>query len=106
PLDSETQSQQGFTKGDYPESSESPLVTLVTFSESPQDSDRPVDDTENLKPGDYCFYKKGGQCHNVVRVDGDWAMIQDYYKENDPFPVSLSDIKPDTPGPERGKKKF
>ena len=36
PLDSETQSQQGFTKGDYPENTQSPLVTLVTFSESPQ----------------------------------------------------------------------
>ena len=52
PLDSETQSQQGFTKGDYPDNTQSPLVTLVTFSESPQDSDRPDGDTQNLKPVD------------------------------------------------------
>jgi CRISPR-associated protein Cmr3 len=36
PLDGETQSQQGFTKGDYPDNTQSPLVTPVTFSESPQ----------------------------------------------------------------------
>jgi len=105
PQNGETQSQQGFTKGDYPESSESPLVTLVTFSESPQDSDRSLDDAESLKSGDDCIYTKGGHYHTVIRVDGDWALIQDFYEESRPFAVPLLDLKPGTPGPERGKKK-
>jgi hypothetical protein len=107
PFDSETQSQQGFTKGDNLENSESPLVTLVTFSESPQDSDRPVGDTDNLKPDDYCFFK--GRCHTVISVDGDKITVKDWYEKDNPsclpFTVSLDEVTPDTPGPKREKKK-
>lgn len=81
-----------------------PFVAIED-NESQQNSDRPDGDTENLKPGDSCIYKKGGQYHTVIRVDGDWVVIQDYYKESRPFAVPVSDIKPNTPGPERGKKK-
>jgi hypothetical protein len=106
PLDSETQSQQGFTKGDYPDNTQSPLVTLVTL-ESPQDgetdSDRPGGDTDNLKPDDYCFYK--GRCHTVISVNGVSITIKDYLREDDPFTVALDEVTPDTPGPKREKKK-
>jgi hypothetical protein len=107
PFDSETQSQQGFTKGDNLENSESPLVTLVTFSESPQDSDHPVNDTDNLKPDDYCFFK--GRCHTVISVDGGKITVKDWYEKDNPsclpFTVSLDEVTPDTPGPKREKKK-
>jgi hypothetical protein len=107
PFDSETQSQQGFTKGDNLENSESPLVTLVTFSESPQDSDRPVGDTDNLKPDDYCFFK--GRCHTVISVDGDKITVKDWYEKDNPsclpFTVSIDEVVIDTPGPKREKKK-
>lgn len=98
----ETQSQQDFTRGDKSKSPLSPLSPL-----SPQDdetdSDRPDGDTRNLKPDDYCFYK--GRCHTVISVDGDKITIKDYLREDDPFTVSLTDIQPDTPGPNRQKKK-
>ena len=98
----ETQSQQDFTRGDKSKSPLSPLSHL-----SPQDdetdSDRPDGDTRNLKPDDYCFYK--GRCHTVISVDGDKITIKDYLREDDPFTVSLTDIQPDTPGPNRQKKK-
>lgn len=96
----ETQSQQDFTRGDKLKSPLSPLSPL-----SPQDdetdSDRP--DTDNLKPGDYCFYK--GRCHDVISVDGDKITIKDYLREDDPFTASLDEVTPDTPGPKREKKK-
>lgn len=107
PLDSETQSQQGFTKGDYPENTQSPLVTPVTL-ESPHDetdSDRPVSDTDSLKPGGECIYNKNGRAHGVMSVDGDLITIQDWYQENPPFTVALDEVTPDTPGPKREKKK-
>ncbi|AUW34298.1 hypothetical protein myaer_p00005 (plasmid) [Microcystis aeruginosa NIES-2549] len=107
PLDSETQSQQGFTKGDYPENTQSPLVTPVTL-ESPHDetdSDRPVSDTDSLKPGGECIYNKNGRAHGVISVDGDLITIQDWYQENPPFTVALDEVTPDTPGPKREKKK-
>jgi hypothetical protein len=102
PFDSETQSQQGFTKGDNLENSESPLVTPVTFSESPQD-----EDTDKLKPGDDCFFK--GRCHTVISVDDDKITVKDWYEKDNPnclpFTVALDEVIPDTPGPKRGKKK-
>jgi CRISPR-associated protein Cmr3 len=108
PLDSETQSQQGFTKGDYPDNTQSPLVTLVTL-ESPQDgetdSDRPVGDTQNLKPGGECIYKKNGRAHGVISIDGDLITIQDWYEENPPFTVAIDEVVLDTPGLIRQKKK-
>jgi hypothetical protein len=100
PFDSETQSQQGFTKGDNLENSESPLVTPVTFSESPQD-----EDTDKLKPGGECIYKKNGHAHWVIGIKGDEIKIQDWYGENPPFTVALDEVIPDTPGPKREKKK-
>jgi hypothetical protein len=100
PFDSETQSQQGFTKGDNLENSESPLVTPVTFSESPQDGD-----TDKLKPGGECIYKKNGHAHWVIGIKGDEIKIQDWYGENPPFTVALDEVIPDTPGPKREKKK-
>jgi CRISPR-associated protein Cmr3 len=100
PFDSETQSQQGFTKGDNLENSESPLVTPVTFSESPQDGD-----TDKLKPGGECIYKKNGHAHWVIGIKGDEINLQDWYGENPPFTVALDEVIPDTPGPKREKKK-
>jgi hypothetical protein len=100
PFDSETQSQQGFTKGDNLENSESPLVTLVTFSDPSQDGD-----TDNLKPGGECIYKKNGHAHWVIGIKGDEIKIQDWYGENPPFTVALDEVTPDTPGPKREKKK-
>jgi CRISPR-associated protein Cmr3 len=99
-FNSETQSQSDFTKGDNLENSESPLVTPVTFSESPQDGD-----TDKLKPGGECIYKKNGHAHWVIGIKGDEIKIQDWYGENPPFTVSLDEVTPDTPGPKREKKK-
>ena len=100
----ETQSQQDFTRGDKLKSPLSPLSPL-----SPQnpetDSDRPG--TNNLKPGDYCFFK--GRCHTVISVDGDKITVKDWYEKDNPsclpFTVSLDEVTLDTPGPKRGKKK-
>ncbi|MBD2118159.1 DUF3987 domain-containing protein [Microcystis wesenbergii] len=103
-LDKETQSQQGFIKVDNPKSSESTLVNLVKL-ESPQDSDRPVGDTDNLKPGGECIYKKNGRAHGVISVDGDQITIQDWYEENPPFTVAIDEVLLDTPGLIRQKKK-
>jgi CRISPR-associated protein Cmr3 len=100
PFNSETQSQSDFTKGDNLENSESPLVTPVTFSESPQD-----EDTDKLKPGGECIYKKNGHAHWVIGIKGDEIKIQDWYGENPPFTVALDEVIPDTPGPKREKKK-
>ncbi|MCA2653032.1 DUF3987 domain-containing protein, partial [Microcystis sp. M061S2] len=100
----ETQSQQDFTRGDKLKSPLSPLSPL-----SPQnpetDSDRPVGDTQNLKPGGECIYKKNGRAHGVISVDGDLITIQDWYRENPPFTVAIDEVTLDTPGPKRGKKK-
>ena len=101
PFNSETQSQSDFTKGDNLENSESPLVTPVTFSESPQDSDRPVGDTDKLNPDDYCFFK--GRPHTVISVDGDKITIENL--DRDLITVSIDEVTPDTPGPKREKKK-
>ncbi len=104
PQDGETQSQQDFTRGDKLKSPLSPLSPL-----SPQnpetDSDRPVGDTQNLKPGGECIYKKNGRAHGVISVDGDLITIQDWYGENPPFTVAIDEVTLDTPGPKRGKKK-
>ena len=93
----ETQSQQDFTRGDKLKSPLSPLSPL-----SPQDTDQ---DTDSLKPGGECIYKKNGRPHWVISVDGDLITIQDWHEENPPFTVPLDEVKPDTPGPNRGKKK-
>ena len=93
PHNSETQSQSDFTKGDNPENTQSPLVTSITFGD------------ESLKTGDDCIYKKNGRPHKVIAIDNDVATIQDYYSENPPFTVLLSDILFDTPGRSRGKTK-
>jgi hypothetical protein len=93
PQDGETQSQQGFTRGDNLKSPLSPLSPL-----SPQDE-------KTLKPGDDCIYKKNGHAHWVIGIKGDEIKIQDWYGENPPFTVSLDEVTPDTPGPKREKKK-
>jgi CRISPR-associated protein Cmr3 len=106
PQDSETQSQQDFTRGDKLKSPLSPLSPL-----SPQDgetdSDHPVGDTDNLKPDDYCFFK--GRCHTVISVDGDKITVKDWYEKDNPsclpFTVSIDEVVIDTPGPKREKKK-
>lgn len=95
PLDSETQPQQGFPKGDYPENTQSPLVTPVTFCNG---------DTDNLSPGGECIYKKNGRAHVVIGIKGDQATIQDWYEESPPFTVDIDEIIHDTPGPNRKKK--
>jgi hypothetical protein len=102
PQDTETQSQQDFTRGDKLKSPLSPLSPL-----SPQDGETDSDhpDTDSLKPGGECFYRKGGQPHNVISIKGDQVTIQDWYKENPPFTVSLDEVTLDTPGPNRKKKK-
>ena len=92
-LDKETQSQQGFIKVDDPESSESTLVNRVNL------------DTDSLKPGGECFYRKGGQPHNVISIKGDQVTIQDWHEENPPFAVAIDEVVPRTPGPERKAKK-
>ena len=98
----ETQSQQDFTRGDKLKSPLSPLSPL-----SPQnpetDSDRP--ETDNLKPGGECIYKKNGRAHWVISVDGDLITIQDWYEENPPFTVAIDEVLLDTPGLIRQKKK-
>lgn len=91
-LDKETQSQQGFTKVDNPENSESTLVNLVNL------------DTDSLEPGGDCIYRKGGQPHKVISVDGDLITIQDWHEENPPFAVAIDEVVPRTPGPERKAK--
>ena len=97
PQDAETQSQQDFTRGDKLKSPLSPLSPL-----SPQDTDQ---DTDSLKPGGECVYKKGGGYHEVISVDGDRVTIQDWHKENPSFTVAIDEVVPRTPGPERMKKK-
>jgi hypothetical protein len=93
----ETQSQQDFTRGDKLKSPLSPLSPL-----SPQDTDQ---DTDSLKPGGECIYKKNGRPHWVISIEGDQITIQDWYKENPPFTVPLCEVVPRTPGPERKTKK-
>jgi hypothetical protein len=97
----ETQSEQDFTRGDKLKSPLSPLSPL-----SPQDgktdSDHP--DTDSLKPGGECVYKKGGGYHWVISIDGDLITIQDWHKENPSFTVAIDEVVPRTPGPERKKK--
>ncbi|MFN8777514.1 MAG: hypothetical protein ACK5XV_12190, partial [Flavobacteriales bacterium] len=93
----ETQSQQDFTRGDKLKSPLSPLSPL-----SPQDTDQ---DTDSLKPGGECIYKKNGRPHWVISIEGDQITIQDWYKENPPFTVAIDEVTLDTPGPKRGKKK-
>ena len=91
-LDKETQSQQGFIKVDDPENTQSTLVNLVNL------------DSDSLKPGGECFYRKGGQPHNVISIEGDLITIQDWHKEDPSFTVAIDEVTLDTPGPKRKKK--
>lgn len=93
PQDSETQSQQDFTRGDNLKSPLSPLSPL-----SPQDE-------KKLTPGDDCVLKRNGSAYIIINVDGDSALIQDWYRESPAFTVSLSDIARPVGRAMRGKKK-
>jgi hypothetical protein len=93
PQDSETQSQQDFTRGDNLKSPLSPLSPL-----SPQDG-------ETLKPGDDCVLKRNGSAYIIINVDGDSVMVQDWYEESPAFIVSLSDIARPVGRAMREKKK-